>query len=281
MGTKTDPGFFNCYGEAAADEPLFTLLARDPDAPLVVEIWARVREARTGPTDRTREALDVAMRMRQWRLRNVAAPEQTCQTFPPPADTIEQRSASRVPTLLQRVLARLDTSTRIAIEALNAATTFAELIEARGRAVGRDGGITIAASRAELEKMQGHERHEFGEHLNESKERIEALFSARRLILEPQRPQARIVAGGGDGPIRAHEPADPNRPKIKPPAPTSLLGIVRNMPGVPSISEARRLIATQNVTVDGGLETKPEALINFDCTIRIGKHRAADVVFGG
>lgn len=40
MGTKTDPGQFDCHSKAEPDEPLFTLLARDPLAPGLVAIWA-------------------------------------------------------------------------------------------------------------------------------------------------------------------------------------------------------------------------------------------------
>ena len=34
MATKTKPGAFDCYSKAEPDEPVFTLLARDPSAPL-------------------------------------------------------------------------------------------------------------------------------------------------------------------------------------------------------------------------------------------------------
>lgn len=43
MGTKERPGTFDCYAAAASDEPLFTLLARDDDAPTLVEEWAARR----------------------------------------------------------------------------------------------------------------------------------------------------------------------------------------------------------------------------------------------
>lgn len=44
MGTKTFPGMFDCYAEAESDEPLFTLLARDPLAPHLVKMWAMMRQ---------------------------------------------------------------------------------------------------------------------------------------------------------------------------------------------------------------------------------------------
>lgn len=46
MGTKANPGEFDCYESAAPDEPMFVLLARDDEnAPDRVEEWARVRFA--------------------------------------------------------------------------------------------------------------------------------------------------------------------------------------------------------------------------------------------
>lgn len=44
MGTKDKPGDFDCYAAAAPDEPMFVLLARDPSAPLLVSLWATIRE---------------------------------------------------------------------------------------------------------------------------------------------------------------------------------------------------------------------------------------------
>ena len=41
MGTKNNPGDFDCYEAAATDEPIFTLRANDPLAPGLVEIWAQ------------------------------------------------------------------------------------------------------------------------------------------------------------------------------------------------------------------------------------------------
>lgn len=44
MGTKNQPGEFDCYAKADPDEPVFVLLGRDPVASLVVNAWALVRE---------------------------------------------------------------------------------------------------------------------------------------------------------------------------------------------------------------------------------------------
>lgn len=43
MGTKKDPGPFNCYANAEDDEPIFVLLGRDKVAPYIVRHWVRRR----------------------------------------------------------------------------------------------------------------------------------------------------------------------------------------------------------------------------------------------
>lgn len=44
MGTKNNPGAFDCYGNAKPDEPMFVLLGRDPVAPALVMLWAILRQ---------------------------------------------------------------------------------------------------------------------------------------------------------------------------------------------------------------------------------------------
>lgn len=46
MATKNNPGKFDCYAKAAPDEPLFTLRAKDPRAPYMVELWAQLEDGR-------------------------------------------------------------------------------------------------------------------------------------------------------------------------------------------------------------------------------------------
>jgi len=46
MGTKQNPGKFDCYARAAPDEPYFVLLGRDPMAALTVAIWRKLRDVR-------------------------------------------------------------------------------------------------------------------------------------------------------------------------------------------------------------------------------------------
>lgn len=78
MGTKINPGKFDCYNNALADEPMFILLGRDQSAPLLVEQWAlnRLRDIEAGirpETDRAMatEAYECAQAMQNWRAANL------------------------------------------------------------------------------------------------------------------------------------------------------------------------------------------------------------------
>lgn len=46
MSTLTEPGAFDALEKAEPSEPIFTLLARDPDAPATVTEWCRLRRNR-------------------------------------------------------------------------------------------------------------------------------------------------------------------------------------------------------------------------------------------
>ena len=80
MGTKTDPGPFDCYAAARPDEPLFVLLARDATAAALVNLWAAMKrnEALSTPglyqerhlAGKIGEADRTANSMVEWRLRN-------------------------------------------------------------------------------------------------------------------------------------------------------------------------------------------------------------------
>lgn len=77
MGTKLKPGKFDCYANAADDEPIFVLLARDASAPASVEEWANKRqqdiEAGIKPASdipMVVEARECARNMREWRAKN-------------------------------------------------------------------------------------------------------------------------------------------------------------------------------------------------------------------
>lgn len=77
MGTKNEPGAFDCYGNALPDEPMFILLARDPSAPVLISRWAAMRAndvsaGRRPPTDMAmvEEAEACAHAMEVWRAAN-------------------------------------------------------------------------------------------------------------------------------------------------------------------------------------------------------------------
>jgi hypothetical protein len=81
MGTKTNPGAFDCYAAALPDEPIFHLLGRDPAFPATVEFWARER-TRLGKVEtnddlkRVGEANLIAGAAKRWRQQLVdATPE--------------------------------------------------------------------------------------------------------------------------------------------------------------------------------------------------------------
>lgn len=71
MGTKSEPGAFDCYEKAEDDEPMFILLARDPSAPMLVRLWAQIETLHIGNPDKIAEAYNGAFAMVAWRKRDV------------------------------------------------------------------------------------------------------------------------------------------------------------------------------------------------------------------
>ena len=92
MGTRANPGRYDCSAAALPDEPLFTLLARDPLAGFLVSIWSSMRFGdvkvaqvkfrtmldRIGPdywvspdVVKGGEAIEIAMAMFAWRVANL------------------------------------------------------------------------------------------------------------------------------------------------------------------------------------------------------------------
>jgi hypothetical protein len=72
MGTKNNPGAFDCYANAEPDEPMFVLLARDLAAPEAITAWCaeRVRLGLNAPNDaQLTEALDCAEAMEKYAAR--------------------------------------------------------------------------------------------------------------------------------------------------------------------------------------------------------------------
>lgn len=70
MGTKNQPGAFDCFAAAHPDEPMFVLLGRDPLAAMLVGWWAGLKSALDPNADeeKIKEALLVAQQMDQWLL---------------------------------------------------------------------------------------------------------------------------------------------------------------------------------------------------------------------
>jgi hypothetical protein len=78
MATKANPGKFDCYKNALPDEPMFILLARDPDFARLVNEWADRRQAdiqcgERPMTDReiVYEARECAEAGERWRRKNL------------------------------------------------------------------------------------------------------------------------------------------------------------------------------------------------------------------
>lgn len=66
MGTKNNPGQFDCYANADPDEPMFVLLGRDKHAPTLVWLWAALREIDGEQPDVVSEARDCMSAMLIW-----------------------------------------------------------------------------------------------------------------------------------------------------------------------------------------------------------------------
>lgn len=69
MGTKENPGKYDCLAKAEPDEPYFMLLARDPMAPALVRMWCETRKVLDPecPPEKIREAYNVAIQMEDWK----------------------------------------------------------------------------------------------------------------------------------------------------------------------------------------------------------------------
>lgn len=83
MSTKNHPGAFDCYDNLERDEPYFLVMARDKDAPLLVRMWALLREQAVGMgakpgTDlmQVEAAKQCAYEMDRWRRRREEAERQ-------------------------------------------------------------------------------------------------------------------------------------------------------------------------------------------------------------
>lgn len=64
MGTKINPGKYDCLANADPNEPFFVLLGRDRMAASLVDLWAHAREATGEDPDKVGEARDVVAAMK-------------------------------------------------------------------------------------------------------------------------------------------------------------------------------------------------------------------------
>lgn len=86
MGTKANPGKYDCYAAAGDDEPIFVLRAKDLHAAQIVRTWAQMRLAAVAHGQKPdedmaaiREAHAVADDMDRWRWNATASEEQKAQ----------------------------------------------------------------------------------------------------------------------------------------------------------------------------------------------------------
>jgi len=70
MSTKNNPGPNSCYDRALPDEPIFTILGRDPTAPYVILFWCKLRQLMYGDAESPQitEATQCADAMRDWAI---------------------------------------------------------------------------------------------------------------------------------------------------------------------------------------------------------------------
>ena len=67
MGTKNNPGNYDCYENAHPDEPMFILLGRDVFGASLSQLWAEARISLGGDSeDKITEAKTNALSMKQW-----------------------------------------------------------------------------------------------------------------------------------------------------------------------------------------------------------------------
>lgn len=101
MGTKNNPGNFNCYANADPDEPMFIILGRDPIGAGVVRAWADARPAlqKRGDDAKIIEALQCANAMEDWckKVGRQPYPLLACLPFDALADELRRRGAKVTP----------------------------------------------------------------------------------------------------------------------------------------------------------------------------------------
>lgn len=152
MGTKINPGEFDCYSRAYLDEPLFVLLARDPSAPDIVRTWAAARkrmiEDRDAPEsdrDMVVEARACAEKMKDWRAANW--PRRKRQ--PPPISEKEQ-----INLLLNELTATRNAITMITALMKGPILTAEEIAEQWAQLSDRDKSQWAVVAELYIQKMR-------------------------------------------------------------------------------------------------------------------------------
>lgn len=101
MGTKNNPGNFDCFLAAHPDEPMFIILGRDPIGAGLVRVWAAARPALEKPGDDAKiiEALQCANAMDDWCKSVGREPLSAlaCLPFEALADELRKRGATVTP----------------------------------------------------------------------------------------------------------------------------------------------------------------------------------------
>lgn len=90
MGSKNNPGAFDCYAKAADDEPMFILLARDTSAALLTHIWAAIRQ---GKSELARLHFESLLATTDRRYEPVVPPVDLEQDVEPSAEHVRQQAA--------------------------------------------------------------------------------------------------------------------------------------------------------------------------------------------
>lgn len=112
MGTKANPGQYDCYASLEPDEPYFLLAARDPMAPALVRNWAMMRQQQVEqgikPSEdmaKAVEARQCAAQMEIWRsnkltesLKQPVPPRDTSSAPEPAPAEPEEAAAAPQPT---------------------------------------------------------------------------------------------------------------------------------------------------------------------------------------
>jgi len=101
MGTKNNPGQYDCYENAHPDEPMFVLLGRDPIGGALVRMWCDARETLKPGDAKIPEAASCATMMETWcRVEAGRLPERNVLAllpFEPLAAELRRRGATVTP----------------------------------------------------------------------------------------------------------------------------------------------------------------------------------------